>query len=1346
MKFNLIYLLVLVFLLVLNGKTTILASVPEQVNLGAGYHNSTINCIINGADGFLWVGSQNGLIRHDGYNSRFYRYSLSDSSSLLGNIVNQIKVDKNRHLWIATDLGLNVYNRKDDSFYRFPLKGLDGENYFTDVYDIEFSPDNEVFILSNEQLFFYPKVANPSDFVFIASDFNNIQLTGGRDLYVDGLKNVWIATDGNGIVILNKDLEPVSGQFYDQIKKYMKGFQLTRIFEDSKNRLWIGTIKHGVVRVDLEGSEIKTYSFTDVEEELKPSVFDITENKNQELLFSTSNGLLTFCEKNERLKSYSSSNLSLSKKELVDLEFRTAYFDSLDIGWFGSYYGGLFKSVPASLNTGFVAFNIQDYFRGNLSGFPVLSFYEDSGFRLWIGTDKKGLWYFNRGENSIFKEKVRVPIDVETINALYSPDSLHLWMGTFDKGLIILDKQTMKKVPLPPALDKCRALKRARILSFYQDTQSRVWISTNGNGLILYDPKSERTRIIKSDEVETDTHQILTSNIIKVLEDLNGNFWVGTYYGLYVLSPEFQVLEKFFYSDKNNSIGHNWIYDLEMDSIGNIWIATANGLSRYSVDKDLFQLINISSEGNTFFSLQSDQQGNIWASTDKGINRIHTVSLRVKNFDVSDGLHENVFNKGASFRNEKGDIFFGGPNGYTKFNPANIHCRLVVPRVFFEKIIFQGFVNQGPESGLERIIIGKEKVTVPYSKNFFSLDFSVVSFLNHEKIKIAYLVEGLTDEWIEATDTRIAFTGLPPGKYRLIVRAGEDLFHSEFAQSSMEIEVLRPWWGSWLAYVFYCLIFIFGSFLFMFYAKTLSRQKNQLYLLQLEKENQEKLNQARIRMVTNISHELKTPLTLIINAARKLAMVNFEKLLPELILRNGKKLLVTVNQLMDIHKLEEGLMEFCPGKVNLSVFIQTVAEPFIAEAKERNIQFVFLNYLGDQSIDIDSDKVEKIVSNLLSNAFKFTQKGEVKIKLFKSDDQREPKCCIEVSDTGCGMSAEQIERVFDRYYTAGHSNNSGTGIGLSLALQLARIHQGEISVNSVVGEGSRFLFAFNVSTNSYHQETGQQMNLYQPDGLEAGSRLLLEDGRFLPLVLVVDDSWEMRRFISDVFLEKFRILEAENGEVAFDMALKFMPDAIVCDVMMPVMDGLEMTKRIRSDVRVRHIPVVLLTALHGEPEKVKCLSAGASDFIEKPFNAEVLFFKVRNILQLTKLQRLDNRVSKGELKDDYSDNRKELDFLTSLLLFIQEHISDPQFEVSQIIQHFGLSRSVFYRKVKRLTNENVNELIRDVRLKQALELLKEGKLSVAEIAFEVGYKDTGYFIKLFRQRYGCTPGDLKNTK
>lgn len=1361
----------------------------EHITSEHGLSENVVNCVFQDSKGFIWVGTNDGLNRYDGYNFRVFKPDPEDDNSINSNLIFAVNEDLDGNIWVGTTgSGLNMFNPKTETFQAFQ------------------QDPNRSISLTDDQII---------------------------SLYTDRQGRVWIGTL-NGLNVILPDFQPEDSNYIQPIPiPVSANLPVNQVLEDKAGNIWLAT-RLGLFKCDardlngkydfrrIEVAGFMGYNLKSIELDAHgrlivggpPGVFYQTEGGAHpifERLGQTSNvqsilaagqdqlwvgtytGLQEFRLGSrgtnpalvETFNPVTENPYSLNKNVIKSL-----HMDRSGIIWVGTSGGGLNKFDPR--RKPFFHFG-QNLRRNGNRYTEIRSMLEDSYGNLWVGTEGGGLfWYPAKAASTPYGQffSVESSSSVFALEEIEENGQTYLLVGSEDTP-------TLRKLSISrTGAGESQVISgmNGSVFSILQDERGIIWVGTYNKGIERWLPNAEGGY---TKEWFTTENADLANDIVRqVFEDAHGNIWIGTAKGLHKIEaqetskPDPQIVLFQHAEDDPRSLSHNYILDIFESSSGYLWIGTfGGGLNQLVYEEDgrgayfkrYWEKDGLPS--NTIKGILEDEVGQLWLSGNGGLSRFDPETETFQNYSITDGLQSAEFFEGAKAKRANGSLLFGGVNGFNAFLPQSIQENTHQPKVVFTRLLVHNneVVPNEPVNGkiiLDQSITESEKLQLAYRQNDFSIEFAALHFADPKKNEYAFKLEGYHDDWIKVgAEKRYAtFTNLRHGNYTLLVKASNADRVWEPEPARLQIRIKPPFWLAWPAYILYAAIFIGALWLFRRYTIIDVQEKHRLTLEHMEREKLEELNQMKLRFFTNISHELRTPLTLVISPlefilekGKTLSSENLQQQY-HYMYKNAKYLLRLVNQLLDFRKLDQGSLNLRVRRGDIKTFIENVTQPFQFLANKKSIDFDMGQSEADIYTFFDPDLIEKIMYNLLSNAFKFTPAGgtvrvEVKEKYMQSRSGKEPFVEIQVQDNGIGISRGQLKKIFERFHKGENKkmNKDGAGIGLAYTKSLVELHHGAISVDSVKGKGSCFTVLLPMEKNAYLKSEIEQGKIEQfqadSDPLEylvaepaadLGASSIgmnsMEQEKELPLLLFVDDNADIRSFIKEGFQNDFRIIEAEDGAQGHEVALSSLPDIIVSDVMMPNTDGIELCKRLKTNPLTSHIPIVLLTAKSADEDELEGLRTGADAYVVKPFKLDILRAQLMNIY--LQRERLKQRFRQEVLlqPEEITVTTADEEFLKRAVSIIEDHMSDSEFNVEALVKEMYLSRSKLYLKLKALTGQSSSEFIRTIRLKRAIQLLEKSDYTIKEIMFMTGFNTASYFSKCFKNQFGVVPSEYLKQK
>jgi len=1327
-------------------------------------HNSVY--AINEDDyGFMWVGTRSGLNRFDGYSFKIYD---NNNSGLRNAYINIIFRDSKGRMWVGTqEGGLSRYVSETDDFITYTNNSGNQGSY----------------------------------------DLDNIQT-----IAEDSRGQIWAGTHGEDLCRLDeKKGKLVRINLQEKVPHGYSIERINTILFENDTTLWLGTLG-GLFRYNQISQKI--YPVNSATGFINARILSIfNENKNT-IWFGTTTGIIKFNKKNREAETLNTTNSFLSNDQILDIErlpddkimiatdggglnvydpatgsisqymsdpnnpytlsnnsVYEIFVDKHKGLWVGNYVGGI--NYYSEFDWKFLPVKHQVNNRESLSNNHIRTFFEDREGNIWIGT-LGGLNLYNpntgKFKSFTFSRSVSNSLSSNSVLAIYEDREGFLWIGTFGGGISIFDKKksSFRKFNHPD--DPAATLDKASVYAITETRSNKLCIATLG-GIYLLDRKTGRLKRY------TSSNSKLSNNTVKVLcNDRLGNIWVGTNHGINRFNPETEEFMVYAHSstDSNTLINNRILSILEADD-GKVYIGTeGGGFSIFDPAKGRFKSIT-SGEGlpdNVVNAIVQDDYGKFWLSTNKGLVRYDPAERTIKVYTVADGLQGNEFNQKASLKTRNGKIFFGGSNGFNAFYPGKLVVNSHPPKVLFTDLyISNKRVKVGDSNGpLEKQLFLLKELTLDFSQSNFEIHFSSPGFINIGKFQYSFFMKGVDEAWPAFREVRSAnYASLRPGLYTFMVKAinNDGILSKEPA--IIQIRILPPWWKSWWAYIIYALVIIGALILFIRVNTSWMKVKQQLHLERIEKEHLEELNQMKLGFFTNISHEFKTPLTLILGHLDNLKGIGAEKRAETLnnIEKNAKRLLFLINQLLEFRKAESGLMKLRATKGNIVQLLKGIKENFDDLARKKNISFDISLNGPLPEIWFDAEKMEKIIFNLLSNAFKYTDAGGVisiyvRLKELKGNTAgtgKNERIEIAIQDTGIGINPDDLRLVFDRFYQETRSDNQdrkidSSGIGLAYCKRLVELHHGEISAESELGKGSTFMVSLPVgkdhlSDSEIKEEAGYDLKLDY--GVFSGEipAEQITDTRELPtndnspVLLVVDDNPQVCNVIAEKFRSTFIVYAANSGMAGLETARRIIPDIIISDIMMPEMDGIEFCQKIKGELLTSHIPVILLTAKSGDENQIIGIKTGADAYISKPYNPDLLQATIENLINGRKLLRNKFTGQPDFIPSEVVSNKLDEQFLLNFISIIENDTESDTLDVTKLSREVAMSRSVLYRKLKALTGNSIQDFVRIVKLRKAARILLESDAPISEIAFLSGFSNSKHFSTAFKRQFGKTPTEYR---
>ena len=1305
----------------------------DFIDVRKGLLSNFVTKTVSDENNFKYFATEGGVSKYDGYNFTGFRPGPEYPDFENENIETLFK-DAENNIWIGTkEGGISVIDAKTSKIHTFNHVFSSTPNKRLRVISINQGGDgmiwmgtwgNGVFVFDpkEEKLITHYPMSVPV-YKIIRDQYDNMWYIGDFTLHKydpsearlftfrtnhtmynliedKERKKLWMVGSSNYQVFLESfdyQSQEVSQFPVNFQARYVKAMAL-----DSKNRLWLGSWGDGLYISDTEVTRFERINT------------------------------------NPQVGNFENVNYSI----ILDIDI-----DKNDIAWLATSHGGVLILYP---NKGFQL--VSGYSKSSGIDQNIVSLYKDNSGRLFKGTLTEGL--FVRNQQGDFE---KIPQVVNRRINTFHENGDHLFIGS-SPGLYIVRKNDFSS-----AINK---LNREKVTAILLDSKNRLWIGTQESGLRMTDfgkdPYLENLKVY----AESENLRVLDNNRIShIKEDSEGNIWLATYAGLNLYDEQNDRFynQQSLLSERATSIIINDFYL----SDGKIYLGTPTGLSILSYQNNILKLEEFYDKGkgliNDFIcAIEEDNAGNLWLSTTTTITKYQKELKNFINYDREDGVMINSFHIASSFVDKDGLMYFGGSNGVITFDPGKISDEFNVPEIVFTDLVVNNKRLVAGEEVDGKVVLTEsiertQKIDLGYAQNHLSLTFAANDFFGTDNITYAYKLSNIHNEWINlGTKNEISFTGLHSGKYELLVRASRNNQDWSEAKSLM-IVIATPPWYTWWAFLIYGLLISGILLLVRHYSSRQARLKAELRIIQIEKEKEHELNEAKITFFTNISHEFRTPLTLILSPVTeliesyKLDEVVKEKL--KLIENNSKRMLNLINQLLDFRKSEHGLLKLKLTNSDFVDFSREIFQSFKSVAIRKQISYHFDSNVEQFFLEFDRDQMEIVICNLLSNAFKYTKNhGKVLIRL----EAGKGKVKLYVKDTGIGLSEENKEKIFNRFFQVQQSDAAqmvGSGIGLAFSKNIVDLHGGNISVESQLNEGTTFILELPLSnpesSDDDHGILDSQyltQNLHEDFdfGLEEAAEGIQNKKAFT--ILVADDNEGIRTYLKDLLIEDYEVIEAEDGIEALSLIKQEMPDLIISDVMMPNMDGIKLCQELKDQISTSHIPVILLTARTSLDYELEGLQTGAEDYITKPFNPGIVKTKIAGILENRRKLReyFFNKVrfqpNTGEIYESSIDS----EFIEKAIKLVNDNLQNENFGIETMVDELFMSQSTLFRKIKSLTGLSLTGFIRSIKLKKAAQMILQSDIKLSQVAYESGFNDYKYFKKSFEQQFGCLPSEYKS--
>lgn len=1339
----------------------------KHYSIRDGLSQGVVNSIVEDADGMIWIATEDGLNRFDGYDFKVFKHEHAPGNIHSDNFIQSLYRDSEDTLWISSRNGLLKFDPGRESFTRFK----------------------------------YTEKPALNDVSFITEGLS---------------KNLWIAWYADGLASFNKSTQRFVP--YMAPESSLTSSHTVALREDKLGFLWVGTQSGGLNVYKVSNGQLgeKIDMLSDRRHLPSANVRAVAEDKFNNIWIGTSKGLTVYLRQQNRFYTFNDPSFAVSGRGIFSL-----FVDTNDNLWIGTQGAGLYQLDLRQFNTRLASdfiftrhTHLADY---DISKKTIQCFYEDKNKNLWVGTfgdgvymishdkekfarvqtplynasamslvsyygmcyDREGnLWLGTDGNGLFVREQTGK--DLKHYTADGKPGSLEdnaiqsalcdsqgrLWFGTYSHGLYRYDKQRDVFVHYNFKGGDANRAGGYDIRAIWEDSQHRIWIGTNRGGLCLLDEASN------SYATPGGLPDLLSHGDVRsIIEDKSGNLWLGFYGdGVYRFSPTTGKLDAYFdEGDASGQLHSRIVYSLTLGHQNDLWIGTAGaGLYKYDLVTKALQnytekdgLIN-----NTIYAILIDNSGQCWLSTNTGVSRLQPNSNKITNYQAIDGLQEGQFNPGAGLYNYiAGYMCFGGTQGLNIFYPEQMEGQVSKPAVMITGLqIFNKPVSLGDRVGekhiLNQVISKTSQVTLNHDQSVVTLEFVGLDYSHSERILYAYQLEGLDDDWNYVGNQRTAtYRYLKPGEYTFKVKASNESDHWSEEIAQLKVVIRPPFRSTPWAYALYCITAALLALLVFRVSRRQISLRRRLKIEKAQRKHDRRMAMEKLAFFTEISHEFRTPLTLIIGPleellsreslnsphVRKLRMVH----------RNAHKLLELINKLLDYRKIESGNVVLKVREEDVVAFAGEIFLLFNDLAEKKNIRYTFHAEQEEVKLWFDRERLEMVINNIISNAFKYIGDGnEITVSVGSHFSEKYPqgRAVIKVRDNGVGISKKQMGSIFEWFYKGDNSVAMSSGIGLSLARKLVHLHKGEIYVESAEGKGS--CFSIKIPLGKAHFNEGDVTFVASEEPEESALSPVAEtleeiDESIVPrrnedVVLIIEDDEEIRGFIREYVSDTYRVLEAENGTDGLHIAQSQHPSLIISDIMMPGIDGIEVCRQLKQNVRTSHIPVIILTAKASLQHQKEGIEIGADAYITKPFSPEILSLTISNLLKSrSSLMRFYRNLfmDASQPAPVKESNVMDEKFLHSIYDLLKANLSKTDFNINELAEVLNMSRSLVYKKVKMLTGLSPVEYVRSLRMQEAAKLLRTHQYKVFEVVYMVGFSDLKYFRKCFAKEFGVSPSD-----
>ncbi|QLC65973.1 response regulator [Flavobacterium sp. LPB0248] len=1333
---------------------------------------ASVNTILRDKNGFMWFGGTHGLYRYDGLKFKIFTANSKDLFSLSNNNITYLFEDRDGYIWIGTRQGgINKYNPIDESFSNYI--NSKSNSFFRKNHVTSITEDAQGIIwvgTNGNGIFSLNKKNNLIEHITCKKD--NLNTISDNNIFsvMTENDNIWI-TSNKGILDCYNKTNKLFNHYKYSKKKYLSTRTGQRLCIDHKNNIWIGTEGDGLFKFNNFNKTFQHFEYEKGKPSLSSNIItDLKEGKTNELWITTDGGGLNLLNTETKIFTIYKNNI-YNKNSPTNNSYYCLFIDSNDDLWIGMGDGSVDKTIHSP-------FKIYEFSASNLTNSlsfnVVVSLYIKNNI-LWIGTGGGGLDKFNMQTETFYnyknhpKDESSLPTNI--VMSVLEDRKGNIWTGNLKKGLSFKQKNTNRFKFIEFDTENAKNLINNLVFDLTEDELGNIWIATYDEGLYYYDLTHKKIKHYTY--LENSKNGLKSNSILRLLQDSTNQLWLGTLdSGIQIYNRDknkFLTLENLGF-DKKFEI-KNPIRDIFEDAQKNIWIAT-EGDAVFKLDlknkKIKHYTTNSGLPSDAVYGIIQDKSNNYWFSTNKGIATLKVKNDKFFTFNTFDGLPTNDFESGAIAISSDGKLYFGSKKGLVSFYPDQLDfpstpINLLVTnfRIFNNTVD----VNKPIDNHilLNKSITYTKDIELPYFLNNFSFEFATPGYQAPHNINYKYKLEGLDERWITVPTNQHAasFSNISPGTYIFKVKAiKENNFNTTIsAEKNITLHITPVWWQTNFAYFFYSFISI--SLIYFIYSgiKNRIRLKNELLIEKYKHEKDEEFHQSKINFFTTISHELRTSLTLILTPLEELAKVkNSNNRVNNLIMtmnRNAQRLLNLTNQILDFRKMESNATKLKVSNLVIKDFFDELCIPFFQYANKKNIQFQLTVSNSCEKGWLDANKLEIIVYNILSNAFKFAKN---KIDINVDLDENDKHLIIKIKDNGKGIPKADIPKIFELFYqveSKKNTSNIGSGIGLAISKNFVDLHYGKILIKSEVDQYTVFNIKIPITKNFYsntditNSETITE--IISMDEIEA--EVVLDDKNSTydvfstkPILLIVEDNFEIRNLLKNYFIDNYNVMVSPNGIDGCEKAFEAIPDIIISDIMMPEMNGLEFCNKLKTDPRTSHIPIILLTARDSNTFQIEGLENGADDYVTKPFHLELLRVRIKNLIESRKVLREFFKKEVLLKPKDIAINNVDEIFMKKIMLYIEDNMTNQKFTVKNLAIEMGMSHSVLYRKLIALTGQNINEFLKSVKLSRATQLIIDSEYSINEISDMTGFANPKYFSTCFKTKYGVTPTQYREKK
>jgi ligand-binding sensor domain-containing protein/signal transduction histidine kinase/DNA-binding response OmpR family regulator len=1337
-----------------------------------GLSNTSVECIAQDYRGFMWFGTLDGLNRYDGYTITIYRNNPKDTGSISDNTISCIYEDHNHRLWIGTNNGLNLFNETTNKFSRYlPIKGSNSISNAR-INDIAADAANNLWIATDNGL--NELKARSAGFVNFAHNSEQVSSPASNHINAickDKQGNLWLATD-KGLDFFN--LTTKTFRLYQNLIGNSNSNagqddynNIQQVRADHEGNLWLITNDQGLIVFNPRKNSAHLFTHHDKDQNSIGSniLRDVFVDKQGSVWVGGVNAGLNLYNKNTNsffnYHHEPDNSTSLSQKSV-----RCLTQDKQGNLWVGTLRGGVNLYNP---QLGRFKLYKQTVLPSSLSYDDIRSFYQDKSGNIWVGADGGGLDLFNEATGTFrhYRHDPNNPSSISStaIISITGDSENNIWIATWQGGLNLFDPKTGLFTHFNHRENDKTSISSDFVTKAFEDSEHHLWVATDVGGVNLFNRQTRQfSRFTHDPQSKT---RIWGNNIIDINQDNHHNIWFLTLdSGANCYNLQTKQITHYLFTP---GVATTDIAFAFTDSKGRFWIGK-KGL--YLFDHTHNRFICYTGLGGLateyIKGILEDAHGNLWISTSNGITKFNPDTHAFKKFNAGDGLQGLEFEVASCLKARNGEMLFGGVNGFNIFYPDDIKLNPYIPPVYLTdfEVLNKSMQVGDEDSPLKTDISSAKTVSLKYNQSTFSFQFSALNYVVPENNQYRYKLENFDKNWIKAgTERKASYTNIDPGTYTFKVEASNNDGQWNEAPTEVTIIISPPFWSTWWFRLIIFLVLAICAYVVLYL-------RHEFELRVMEEKKNEEMHQVQLQFFTNISHEFRTPLSLILGPLEKITHETSATKITHYyntIHRNAHRLMSLINELMDFRKVESGALKLKVRNADLNVFLNNIIEEFKDLSSHKKITLTIPKPSKFESSWFDSMLLEKIVLNLLNNAFKYTaDDGVIEVKLLNTLDGLSPSFenelviknpkrapdyfYILVKDNGIGISKESIGHLFERYYRIA-SAHLGSGVGLAFVKSLTMLHNGDIYVYSERNKGTEILIALPYGVSNYTED--EQWHEVQAEGgvsfesaarqtapLQAITEEITQSEQsdiITHRILLVDDNDELRDFLKGALASRYEILEATDGHDALNKLSHEFADLIISDIMMPGMNGIEFCKAVKNDMETSHIPFILLTAKDGLESKIEGAESGADIYLSKPVSINLLLLTIRNIFEQQQKQK-DHYI-----KDYYTEAKglvtssKDKDFMDKLVNIIESQLVNPELDVEFLCNEIYMSKTKLYQKIKSITGQSIAEFVRTFRLKKAIQIMTHEDVLLTEVTYRVGFVDASYFSRVFKKEYGKTP-------